>query len=307
MKKQNKLIILPVLLTISMFFTGAVNVRQLPVVQIPNTRLKVLKTEVTQELYQAVMGSNPSNNKGNTNPVENVSWYDAIYFCNKLSVMAGLTPVYSVSDQTDVTKWGYTPHAGKAINGTINQDIANTGYRLPINAEWEYIINGQDDFTYAGSNNIEEVAWYYSNSEGKTHPVSKKKANSFGLYDLNGNVGEWIWQNHNRPGFHYYYGGSYNDPEDTCNKDEWYVTPGTEKSNYIGFRIVRTSSSTPTINYNNIGMVRIPGKSFKMLKTEVTQGLYKNVMGSNPSYYLALEENLPVYGVSWVRRHILLQ
>lgn len=69
----------------------------------------ILSTEVTQDLYEIVMGINPSNNKGENLPVENVSWYDAICFCNKLSEMDGLIPVYLVDDLTDVINWNYTP------------------------------------------------------------------------------------------------------------------------------------------------------------------------------------------------------
>ena len=79
-------------------------------VKLPGKEFRILKTEVTQKLYQDVMGSNQSYYKGDNNPVEKVSWYDAIYFCNKLSEKLGFTPVYAVDGKTDVAAWNYTPH-----------------------------------------------------------------------------------------------------------------------------------------------------------------------------------------------------
>lgn len=88
-------------------------------VNIPGKNFKMHNTEVPQKLYTSIMGSNPSYYKGDNNPVDNVSWYDAIYFCNKLSEKFGLTPVYSVDKTTDVSKWGYTPHKKKSIRGSV--------------------------------------------------------------------------------------------------------------------------------------------------------------------------------------------
>ena len=85
-------------------------------IAVPGKEFSILATEVTQELYDSVMGENPSNFKEEKNlPVEQVSWYDAVVFCNKLSVIDGLVPVYSVLNKTDVSEWGYVPNKGNQM------------------------------------------------------------------------------------------------------------------------------------------------------------------------------------------------
>ncbi len=104
------------------------------------------------------MGNNPSRFKGDNLPVENGSWYDAVEFCNKLSIRDGLTPVYSINGDTIQNNWA---------EGTIVANWSADGYRLPTETEWEYAARGGNKsrgFTYSGSNNIDEVAWYRGNS-----------------------------------------------------------------------------------------------------------------------------------------------
>ena len=118
------------------------------------------KFEVTQELYEAVMGTNPSSWKSFDRPVENVSWNDAQEFCAELSRMTGRR------------------------------------FSLPTEAEWEYAARGGKKSTgakYSGSSSTANVAWYDGNSGGQTHPVGRLRPNELGIYDMSGNVWEWCY------------------------------------------------------------------------------------------------------------------
>ena len=210
-------------------------------VKIPNKNYSVMTTEVTQKQYESVMGENPSYHKGYNLPVEKVSWYDAIYFCNKLSLSENLEPVYSVNGETDVTTWNYTPHKGNSINGEITQNTSATGYRLPTLEEWQYAAKGGENYKYAGSDNLDEVGWYTKNSNDETQPVAQKMPNGYGLYDMSGNVWEWVWDSYGS-GYRYGCGGSYGSSADGCEEDYKYNYDADFCGNYIGFRLVCASS-----------------------------------------------------------------
>ncbi len=208
-------------------------------VKVPGKNYSIMATEVTQKLYKEVMGENPSYHKGDDLPVEQVSWYDAIYFCNMLSLLKNLEPVYSVNGETYVTTWNYTPHQGNSIKGEITQNTSAKGYRLPILEEWQYAAKGGKDYKYAGSDNyLDGVGWYGDNSDNKTHPVAQKKPNGYGLYDMSGNVSEWVWDSLNDHYRRYGCGGSYSSRDYYCEVADWDDYDAFNRFYSIGFRLV---------------------------------------------------------------------
>ncbi|MCR5761895.1 MAG: formylglycine-generating enzyme family protein [Treponema sp.] len=224
----------------------------------------ISKYEVTQELYKSVTGETPSVFKGNQRPVENVSWYDAIRFCNMLSKKEGKAPVYSVDGNTDADCWKYMVHSGLSIvpssrailtfantvrNGLnivgrkIKMDIYADGYRLPTREKWHFAAARGKGYAYAGSDDIDEIAWHDGNSGNETHDVGQKKGNVYGLYDMYGNVWEWCWDSFDLGEYdcrRWFCGGCCGESADLwkpVNGDgEFPELPGS-RCKYIGFRV----------------------------------------------------------------------
>ena len=207
------------------------------------------KYELTQKEWVEVMGSNPSYYKGDNLPVESITWYNAIDYCNKRSVKEGLTPCYSINGNTSPSSWS---------SGTIVCNWNADGYRLPTEAEWEYAAHGGNKgigYKYSGSNKLKEVGGYKNNSDEKTHPVGDKKSNELGIYDMSGNVWEWCWDWYNED---YYSSSPQNNPKGPesgsyrvrrgggyyscgydCRVAYRVISDPSNLNNYLGVRLVR--------------------------------------------------------------------
>jgi len=190
-----------------------------PTHQVTLSTFAMQETDVTQEQYLAVMDSNPSYFDTGTGallrPVETVTWYNAAQFCNALSVLSRLTPVYDTS--------------------TWTADFSKTGYRLPTEAQWEYACRAGSTTEYwwgPDTNGMGARTWSYYNSGGTTHPVATKLANAYGLYDMTGNV--WQWCN---DCYGAYTAGAVTDPTGAAG-GTYRVLRGGSWDSYINFYVI---------------------------------------------------------------------
>ena len=246
---------------------------ELPVHYVNLSAYYINQYEVTQLEYETLIGSNPSYEDGgigDARPVNNVSYYDIMVYCNSLSMNEGLTPCYTIDGSTDPADWGNVPTSSDATWNAVVCDFSVTGYRLPTEAEWEYAAKGgaswEDHNRYAGC--IEEAdltnyGWYNANNGSHGTPgygckdVGTKLANQLGLYDMSGNLWEWCydWSSSDYNG-----SSSVNNPTGPVSGlyriargGGWYNSANNLRSAYrgfslpydghlfLGFRLVRTA------------------------------------------------------------------
>ncbi|HEY6891200.1 MAG TPA: SUMF1/EgtB/PvdO family nonheme iron enzyme [Solirubrobacter sp.] len=181
---------------------------------------------VTQAAYASVTGLSPSFACGADLPVENVSWLDAVAYCNARSVQAGLTPAYTIRDRE------------------VGWDASADGFRLPTEAEWEFACRAGT--TGARYGDLAAIAWYRGNARDAVHAVGGKEPNAWGLYDMIGNVWEWCWDVYDRDVYGPYRvlrGGGWSDEHWSCRASVRRRSHPTFAIEDVGFRLARSPSS----------------------------------------------------------------
>jgi formylglycine-generating enzyme len=181
---------------------------------------------ITQARYAQVTGQSPSTTQGDQLPVEGVSWWEAVRFCNDLSQREGQAPAYRPLTDVEGIEW----------------DASADGYRLPTEAEWEHACRGGT--TGARYGLLDEIAWHRGNSGERTQEVGGKQPNAWGLYDMLGNVWEWCWDVYDAEVYGTYRvlrGGGWSDEHWSCRASVRRRSHPTFQIDDLGFRVARST------------------------------------------------------------------
>lgn len=182
-------------------------------------------------------------------PAHQINWFEILMYCNRRSVAEGLTPCFSIGGETNPDKWGSQPKSQEEPGWDdwyhAQCDFTANGYRLPTIVEWEYAARGGNGLTgyqykYAGSDNLDEVAWYATDG---LREVMQKKPNTLGLYDMSGNIEEWCWDRYGNDTLRRYAGGYYyfKNEKDFVLSNLMYSGFLTVRNTQLGFRPVRNA------------------------------------------------------------------
>lgn len=188
---------------------------------------RICVVPVTQRRYAQVTGEQPSVSRGDRLPVESVSWWDAVRFCNALSRAEGLTPVYRLDDDAEDVAW----------------DTSADGYRLPTEAEWEYACRAGTSGPRYGP--LDEIAWHRRNSRERIRDVGGRRPNAWGLHDMLGNVWEWCWDRYDPEVYGDYRvlrGGGWFDEHWSCRVSVRRRSHPTFRTDDVGFRVARSGT-----------------------------------------------------------------
>ena len=249
------------------------NPHMTPVSNVTLTTFRMARHLVTQDEWRAVMTGNTNDISvspsrfssdpaaGETQgrrPVEEVSWYDVIVYANRLSISAGLTPAYEMQTaadasiwSTDTGTWGNVPTSSDPRWDAVRMVTGSTGYRLPTEAQWEFAAKGGNDpgdYAFSGSDNPFEVAWGSANSASMTREVGRLLPNTLGIYDMSGNVWEWVWD-----WWDDYTSDDKTDPTGASSGSARVLRGGSWSSSPASTRSVDRRNIAPSNLYGNVG------------------------------------------------------